>query len=466
MQNLNIINDTIRTCIVLCFAIYIYMKFINIYVIKYKVLNLMMIILTSVICYFIRKDMDSYYSIIFQLASIMLLNIINFKKDVGYTMLNTIISLGISYLFLFITIFIISFPIIFFNIQNDYITLVLLILFYVIIVCKVLTIRKIKNGIIFLQSKIDNANLDILLLNVSIIILFIVMIIDSGKRHIVLTMIIASMIVLATIKKSLDSYYKHNLLIKDLENTKQELADKTKKIEELEKENLNFSKTSHSLAHKQKALEYKINELMLNNEIEEELGLKEEVERLSREVYRKQAEIELSKTEIPKIDNMLKCMQAEAISKNIEFDLQINGNIHYMTNHFVSVDELEILIADHVKDAIIAIEYSENINRSILVKLGKIEDSYGLYIYDSGIEFEKETLENLGKKPITTHADNGGTGMGFMNTFDTLHRHNASLIIQELNEPNKDDFTKVIMIKFDDKNEFKVISYKEEKATV
>ena len=89
-------------------------------------------------------------------------------------------------------------------------------------------------------------------------------------------------------------------------------------------------------------------------------------------------------------------------------------------------------------------------------KLGKIDKNYGLYIYDSGVEFEKETLENLGKKPSTTHKDEGGTGMGFMNTFDTLRKCNASMIIEEFGKPNKDNYTKAIMIKFDNKNEFKI----------
>ena len=88
---------------------------------------------------------------------------------------------------------------------------------------------------------------------------------------------------------------------------------------------------------------------------------------------------------------------------------------------------------------------------------------YSLYIYDSGIEFEKETLENIGKKPSTTHKDEGGTGMGFMNTFDTLRKCKASLTIEEFNEPSKDNYTKAIIIKFDNKNEFNIISYKKRK---
>ena len=51
--------------------------------------------------------------------------------------------------------------------------------------------------------------------------------------------------------------------------------------------------------------------------------------------------------------------------------------------------------------------------------------------------------------------------MGFMNTFDTLRKYEASLIINEYNKPSKDNYTKVIIIKFDKKNEFKIISYRE-----
>ena len=119
-------------------------------------------------------------------------------------------------------------------------------------------------------------------------------------------------------------------------------------------------------------------------------------------------------------------------------------------------EDLETLLADHIKNAIIAINHTDNVNRSILVRLGEIDGIYSVYIYDSGIEFEKETLENLGKKPSTTHKDEGGTGMGFMNTFDTLRKCNASLVIEEFGKPDKDNYTKSIMIKFDNKNEFKI----------
>ena len=247
--------------------------------------------------------------------------------------------------------------------------------------------------------------------------------------------------------------------MKQLNEANSEILNKQQEIQKLEQENLEFSKRSHSLAHKQKSLEYKLNQLLMKGETAEELEIKDRLQEISKELYKKPVE-ELTKTGVTQIDDMLKFMQSECIKNNIDFNLQINGNIYYLINNIISVEQLEILIADHVKDAIIAIKHTDNINKSILVRLGQIEDNYALYIYDSGIEFEKETLENLGKKPSTTHKDEGGTGMGFMNTFDTLRRCQGSLIIKELGKPSKENYTKIIMIKFDNKNEFKIISYR------
>lgn len=198
----------------------------------------------------------------------------------------------------------------------------------------------------------------------------------------------------------------------------------------------------------------------MKSEISTEEAVKVRLEKLNSEIYNKKEVIELDKTGIENIDDMLKYMQIECIKNKIDFTLKITGNIYYMINNLINKEDLETLLADHIKDAIIAINHTENINKSILVRLGDIDGNYGLYIYDSGVEFPKEVLENLGKKPCTTYKNEGGTGMGFMNTFDTLRKCNASLIIEELNEPKEDNYTKIVEIKFDKKNEFKVNSYK------
>lgn len=267
-----------------------------------------------------------------------------------------------------------------------------------------------------------------------------------------------------TIEESLKLYYKQKMLIQDLNETKAELEQKNEEIKQLEQDNLNFSKKSHSIAHKQKALEHKLNKIMKNAEIVEENDIKNRINEISQEIINTDTTIKLTKTNIQNIDDMLEYMKSECVKNKIEFELQLNGNVYYMVNNFVSKEDLEILLADHIKNAIIAINYSDNVNKSILIRLGIIDGIYSLYIYDSGIEFEIDTLKNLGKKPSTTHADSGGTGMGFMNTFDTLNKYKASMIIEEYGKLSRDNYTKAIMIKFDKNNEFKICSYRDEQV--
>ena len=311
----------------------------------------------------------------------------------------------------------------------------------------------------------ENEYFNRIVLNISWIIIFLTIIVSEYKEgvteKIVAWLIVFSFLMFITIQKSLQMYYKQRMLVKDLEETKEELEEKKKEIEALEKENMEFSKVSHSISHKQKSLEYKLNQLSMNNEIAEEIDIKTRIDKLGKSL-RKESITILDKTGISEIDDMLNYMQSECVKNNIDFQVQLSGNIYTMINHYIEKEELEILLADHIKNAIIAIGYVDGVNKSILVRLGKLDGNYGLYVYDSGIEFEIETLLNLGKKPSTTHKDSGGTGMGFMNTFDTLRKHKASFIIEEYGKPVKDNFTKALKFKFDKKEEFKICSYRDE----
>lgn len=412
---------------------------------------------------FIKERSNSLISII---CSIMLQSILYEKicrLSIGYSILITTISLGINYILYFCTLLISYILNIILNIQNKNISLIIILFIHAIIVYLLFKIRRLKNGVKFLHKNFREEHLNILVFNVAIVIVFSSIIFTSYDTSLTSSMffvfIIFAVFMFITIQQSLQLYYKQKLLIQDLEETKKELENKKKEIEQLEKENLNFSKISHSIAHKQKSLEYKLNELMLKNEIATEIDIKDRINAISKELETKTI-VELNKTGIPEIDDMLKYMQAECTKNKIEFELQLSGNIHHMVNNYIEKESLEILLADHIKNAIIAINHSDNSNKNILVRLGIIDGIYSLYVYDSGIEFEIDTLHKLGKVPITTHRDIGGTGIGFMNTFDTLKKYKASMIINEYGKPCKNNYTKVIMIKFDKKNELKIESYR------
>ncbi len=465
LEYMDIIIYIIRTFFICTCTYYTCFKIINsknfstIKLLLYSIITLFV----SIICAILKYYFDSLTSILFLLFSLCLMFSFFNKNTIGNSILITIVSLSINYILFCLSLVINFIPNLIFKIQNVYISLFFIIFIYVLLLKFFFKIKKFKNGFSFFQKNLDNELFNILILNISVTVLLSFTIFYHFDlllaTSIFFDFIILSIIMFITIQKSLTLYYKHNLLVKDLNDTKLELAEKNKEIEKLEKENLEFSKTSHSIAHKQHALEYKLNQLMMNTEISDELNISDKIKNVSSEIFDNKTISILPKTDIDEIDDMLEFMQAECNNNNIDFELSLSGNIHHMVNKFISKEDLSILLADHIKNSIIAINNSDNINRSILIKLGLIDNYYSLYVYDSGIEFEPDTLSNLGKKPSTTHKDTGGTGFGFMNTFDTLKKYNASLIINELNPPCKDNYTKSIVIRFDDKNQFIVNSY-------
>lgn len=432
-------------------------------------IELLLIFIISYMTLFIDSKVGKFYSLIYMILFLTLLLCKIKKINIGYALVVNLVSLGINYILFFIAA-IMCWCVNRFAKMGSVSTAIIIFILYFVLSKIFFKAKRFKNGFDFIQRNIKEGNIDNIILNISAIIIFlstfIVYMDSSTKRYTFMATILISIIMFITISKSFQQYYKHRLLLKELDSTKAELDQMNQNNKDLEKENIEINKVNHTLSHKLKALEHKINKLLMNEEITKELSIveknkiKENFEDISKEVYKEKAIVSLAKTEIPNIDNMLELMQEECIKNKIEFELQVIGNIFHMTNNYISKEELEILIADHVKDAIIAINHSDNEYRSILVRLGKIDNCYSLYIYDSGIEFEEETLKNLGKKPSTTHAEEGGTGLGFMNTFDTLRKHNASLIIKEISKPCKNNYTKVLMIKFDGKNNFQVKSYK------
>lgn len=435
--------------------------------IKINSWNNVWIIIVGVLCGILRNYTNYLVSIT---SGVIMISIIYSKENIINSLLTTILSLSINYALEIISIVITFSLYMAFNLDyNNSLKLLLIFGMQFILLCLFFKIKRFKYGITFLQKNVNNEYTDLFVLNISAIILFLIMVMTNSNNKIAsiisIEIIIYAIIMFITIKKALNLYYKQKMLIQELEDTKLELDNKNKEIKDLETENLTFKKRSHSLVHQQKALEYKMQQMMMQTEISKEQAgeVKERLEKIREEIYKEKENIELDKTGITEIDDMLKYMQSECNKNKIEFILKLEGNIHQMTNNAVSKEDLEILLADHIKNAIIAINHTENINRTIMVKLGKLDSAYGISIYDTGAEFEKETLDNLGKKPSTTHAEEGGTGMGFMNTFETLRKYQASLTIEEYNKPSKDNYTKVINIKFDKNNEFKIKTYREVK---
>ena len=468
-----IINeDNIKDFFIIFFIMIFTLKFnYRILDIKEKYKNLpiyfLALIVIDILAIIIRNKIGETAQIMSLTMFIALIFSNKINKNIGYSIMITTISVSINYFMCLISITVNYFIFKFFEV-NTYIILIGILSIYIILLKIILNMKKLKKGITFLKKNEQNEYFGLLILNIAIAIFFFLVIFANREinikmaKSIYIHIILFSIIMFITIQKSLQLYYKQKLQEREVEEIKEELKNKDKEIKELEKENLKLNKKNHSIAHKQKSLEYELEQMLLNDQIVDGNHIKDKIESLSNEMQNETVSIELTKTNIDKIDSMLKYMQSECVKNKIDFQLQINGNIHHMINKYIEKEDLEILIADLIKNAIIAINHSENNNKSILVRLGIIDGAYSLYVYDSGIEFEIDTLINLGVKPSTTHVNDGGTGMGWMNTFDTLKKYKASLVIEEYGKPVEDNFTKVIRIIFDKENIYKVSSYREE----
>ena len=210
---------------------------------------------------------------------------------------------------------------------------------------------------------------------------------------------------------------------------------------------MQISKIFHTISHRHDALEFKI----------KQFEIKSQVDSLS-DIYNF-GPVPLSKTNIKVIDDILQYWQHICYKEKISFYFRLIEDISDFSK-YINESDLEILIADLVKNAIISIQQSNSTNKCILIKLGKTHGINFIYVYDSGIEFDINTYLTLGISPSSTHLDCGGTGMGFLNIFDTLNTSKSSLSISEIGPISEDNYTKSIAIKFDGLNNFNIYSYR------
>lgn len=427
---------------------------------------------TQSICYIFMKIMLNNNFLIMILFSYCV-QIIFMKictKDKRKSIITSgIISNVIVYVVFLISLLIELIPKQILKINNQTIDMILTLLLEIILLSFFINMKRIRKGISFLKDPMENEYLCIIMLSISSVIIFAYCMFGSSDEYwvnntffVILTLFIV-MIVL--IQKTLTLYYKQKLLAQNIEEYKAEIASKDAEIKSLSEEKYKISKLNHEFYNRQKALIHKVEEITnMNTETAEELDLSKQINDLTKEYTDKAKEIKtldkLPSTGITEIDDMFKYMQSECKSKNIQFNLQINGNIYYMINNKIAQNKLVTMIGDHLRDAIIAIEFSENSFKSILAILGENNGLYEFCVFDTGIEFKIDTLLKLGLEPATTHKDSGGTGIGFMTTFETMSETKASLIINEMHEMNNTDYTKSITIRFDGKNEYRIKSYR------
>jgi len=448
---------------------------------KNRFKNYIVLSITNIILLLVYVPMNNYFNsfIPFILLYIMYAMVISklTKTKLGCSLVLTIMSYamlavlhGISVVIQFVPYKILE---TFYNFDNMYFSLAIIILIQFLLMTGIFKIKRFKNGFAFLTDKLNNEITDIIIINISSIIIIIYCLLQTYhlnlKKNLFVMFFLLGITMYFTIRKMLTMHYKQKLLTDTMDEYKNELEEKQNTIDELEAEKKKVSKITHEFYNRQKALELLVASNMNVDNIDKEnvsQNVLNIIQSLTNEYSERFESIKelpkLEETDIPEIDNMFKYMQSECYNNNINFKLKVMGNIYSLVNNIIPKNRLETLIGDHVRDAINAVKLSEIENKEILVIIGLKDKKYELAIYDTGVSFEINTLVKLGLEAVTTNAARGGTGNGFMTTFETLKNTKASLIITEYPDTNETLYTKCVAIRFDGKKQYKIFSHRAE----
>lgn len=425
---LNNLNNIVKVCIM---NILVYVNYIKL--IDYKQNNLIKTIV--IICFCLVQELISLLLIqylpksLLMLISYLLYGIIIAtitKTKYKYSVVLTFISLTITYLIYMISIAFtaVSLKLVYKDIPESSILILLIGMCIEIFVINLLfKMKRFKNGIPFLKNEEKVNNIGI----IGVIFIGIVLIIYSiipnttHTRYIFVGLSIEAICLFIWIKKKITIYYKQKLKEQTVADLQNEIKEKDNKINEILEENKAIATINHKYSSRIKALEEFSSKIVSKPELVEKMKTEfgedytvfaAQIKRISQE-YSNEMKTKVTKENaIPKtgifgIDTLLEHMSTEATKSNISLDVKINASINYMVEDIISESALETLLGDHIKDAIIAINCSNNTNRRILVVISIVDKCYEINFYDTGIEFEIDTLIKLGKEQITTHKETG-----------------------------------------------------------
>ena len=120
-----------------------------------------------------------------------------------------------------------------------------------------------------------------------------------------------------------------------------------------------------------------------------------------------------------------------------------------------TANELDLvhLFSDLLENAIIATKCAHA--SSIELSLQMLKGTPTISVSDSGIPFEIDTYMKFGISEASTHTNEGGTGIGLLDTWTFKKKYHVSLIIEEL---DNNIYSKRLSFLFDGKNRYLIIS--------
>ena len=162
----------------------------------------------------------------------------------------------------------------------------------------------------------------------------------------------------------------------------------------------------------------------------------------------------IADTGVNSVDAILRYMAFKAEDKEIDFEVNVQSDMHGLIGEKINRREFNTILADLTENAIISAGAVKE--KHVEVMLLRNQDSLCLKVFDSGERFDVGVLKNMGKRRITTHSGDGGSGIGLMTLFQILLETGASFTIDEFADSEK--YHKAVIVSFDGAGRFRIIT--------
>lgn len=233
------------------------------------------------------------------------------------------------------------------------------------------------------------------------------------------------------------------------------ISAKDSEIAYLREQNNALAKMIHKDNKLIPAMEYSVQKLFRSAESSENISFREEALKLLKEleqIFQDRSGLlrdyeltgkQLPPTGIVSVDILLAYMLQKSAKQNISFDVIIPEDIQSMTER-INCEDLRTLLADLLENALIAVSESEQ--RKVLLIIENKDGVYTVDVYDSGPSFSLEVLSNFGSRPVTTHKNSGGSGIGLMTISELCTKYHAVFAVEDLTENSS--YRKKVSVRF------------------
>ena len=424
-----------------------------------NLLDVLVAILLSAGLYYATKQLRLLIPICLLILSCLYI-LLRVRHSIVNTVTITAISCGITIIIMAFA-FLVSIPLgylIFILVPNETIRTCIVILatdmLQILFVFLIYKIKRFKSGV-SIQNNDGSIELLLLLSILSIFLLTLFYADNISKSPLelfILTLIFCGLGLIILWKKHISNSY-HTQIYKRNETLYEH------RIEEYEKErnnllnqNTELSKIIHRDNKLIPAMVMAVKELINNAPDNLELnGLLEQLEELSSEhkeiitAYQQETD-NLPKTGSIPLDAVLHYILSKAKQYGTEFTVNITSDsISDLLSKLTDITDLTTILCDLVENALIATKSTPESKVQIVFD-NAASDIPRISIYDNGPLFDDKVIANMGKMRITTHKDDGGSGIGLTTLFEILNKYNASFC---LDERQNNEFTKCIQITFD-----------------